>query len=175
MRVCAYVRVREGTQFVGHWRMADITGINELQVAFQQLGRTTGANIHRALARCGAFAMREAKDNAPKSATMKQLSATLKRKKRTSRKMMPGGLEKSIEYEILPGDAGCSVFVASNSFAAKYARRIHDEKGKTWRNRGPGTVAKGARADEKFIERAIKDNVDKYTAIFKDEIGKAKL
>ena len=152
--------------------MADITGINELQVAFQQLQRTTGANIHRALARCGLIAVREAKANAPRSPTNKILSATLKRKKRTSRKMMPGGLEKSIEYEILPGDAGCSVFVASNSFAAKYAKRIHDDKGRTWQKRGPGTVAKGARADEKFIERAIKDNVDKYAAIVEAALQK---
>ena len=155
--------------------MADVTGINELQSAFRQLQRTTGANVRRTLARCGLIAVREAKANAPRSPTNKTLSATLKRKKRTSRKMMPGGLEKSIEYEILPGDAGCSVFVASNSFAAKYAKRIHDDKGRTWQKRGPGTVAKGARADEKFIERAIKDNVDKYTAIFLDETKKAKL
>ena len=155
--------------------MADITGLAELERTLQNLRRVAPSACRVALQKCGAFAMREAKANAPKSATMKQLSATLKRKKRTSRKMMPGGLEKSIEYEILPGDAGCSVFVASNSFAAKYAKRIHDDKGRTWQKRGPGTVAKGARADEKFIERAIKDNVDKYTAIFLDETKKAKL
>lgn len=158
--------------------MADITGINELQVAFQQLQRTTGANIHRALARCGLIAVREAKANAPRSPTNKILSATFKRKKRTSRKMMPGGLEKSIFFEVKPygvKDYVASVFVPSNSFAAKYAKRIHDDKGRTWQKRGPGTEAKGARADEKFIERAIKDNVDKYTAIFLDETKKAKL
>lgn len=155
--------------------MAEITGINELQAAFRQLQRTTGANVRRALARCGLLAVREAKANAPRSPTNRILSATLKRKRRTSRKTMPGGLEKSIAYEVLPGNAGCSVFVASNSLAGKYARRIHDEKGKTWRNRGPGTVAKGARADEKFVERAIRDNLGKYTDIFRGEIRKVRL
>ena len=155
--------------------MADITGIETVNAALKNLQRTTGANVHRALARCGLIAQREAKANAPRSPTMKVYSATLKRKKRTARKMMPGGLEKSIEYEIQPGDSGVSVFVASNSFAGRYAKRIHDEKGSKWWTRGPGTVAKGSRADEKFIERAIKDNLDKFTAIFEDEIKKVKL
>ena len=153
--------------------MADITGIKELQAGLRQLSDATRGNIRRALARCGLIALREAKANAPRSPTNKILSATLKRKKRTSRKMMPGGLEKSIEYEVLPFE--CHVFVASNSFAAKYAKRIHDEKGVTWNKRGPGTVAKGPRADARFIFRAIIDNQDKFVRIFDSEIKKAKL
>lgn len=42
----------------------------------------------------------------------------------------------------------------------KYALRIHDEKGKAWRRRGPGTVAKGARADDKFILRTGAEGVE---------------
>lgn len=148
-----------------------IQGLAALQASLARLQQTTGANVRRAMARCGLIAVREAKANAPRSPTMKQLSATLKRKKRTSRRTYPSGLEKSIEYEVT--EQGCSVFVASNSPAGKYAKRIHDEKGKTWRNRGAGTIAKGARADEKFIERALKDNEGKFTAIINDEIGKA--
>ena len=70
-------------------------------------------------------------------------------------------------------ETGCSVFVASNSQAGRYARRIHDEKGVTWRNRGPGTIAKGARADEKFIERAIKDNVQKFRDFIEHHLNAA--
>ena len=109
--------------------------------------------------------------NAPRSPTNKILSKTLKRKKRTARRTLPGGLEKSIAYEA--DGRTCSVFVAANSFADKYAHRIHDEKGVTWRNRGPGTVAKGTRADEKFIARAVRDNVGKFRAILADELNKA--
>jgi len=156
--------------------MADITGIEDVEAALAELQRTTCANIQRALSRCGLIAKREAVANAPRSPTNKILSSTLKRKKRTTRRTMPGGLEKSIEYEIVTSgdDVSCSVFVASNSFAAKYAKRIHDEKGRTWHKRGAGTVAKGSRADEKFIERAIKDNSDSFTAIIEDEMRKAK-
>lgn len=151
--------------------MADITGLEAVTAELAKLRRVAPLAAKRAMSLCGMLAVREAKANAPRSPTMKQISATLKRKKRTSRKVLPGGLEKSIEYDA--DERRCSVFVASNSMAGKYAKRIHDEKGHSWRNRGAGTVAKGSRADEKFIERAIKDNVEKFTAIVKDELGKA--
>jgi hypothetical protein len=107
---------------------------------------------------------------------MAERSATLKRKKRTALRTTPGGLEKSIEYEV-KGDT-CSVFVAENAYCKtkkgfNYAKRIHDEKGKSWRNRGPGTIAKGSRADDKFVERAIRDNQDKFLDVFKSELRKA--
>lgn len=149
----------------------EITGLGDVNALLGALKSAAGQSALRALARCGLLAVREAKANAPRSPTQKILSATLKRKRRTGRKLTPGGLEKSIEYET--DGQTCSVFVAANSYAGRYAKRIHDEKGKTWRNRGPGTVAKGARADEKFIERAIRDNGRKFALIIEDELGKA--
>lgn len=162
--------------------MTDITGIDAVQNALKRLQDTIDANVRRGLARCGFIAAREAKDNAPCSPTMKKLSATLKRKKRTKDKKTPGGLEKSIFFEVNQNGTEVSVFVPYNALCVShskngrsfnYAKRIHDEKGKTWRNRGPGTIAKGARADEKFIDRAIRDNTGKFTDIFEDEISKA--
>lgn len=113
-----------------------------------------------------------AKRNAPRSPTKKQHSKTLKRKRITSRKgFFPGGLERSLAYEVLPnGDV--SVFVAKNSPAGAYAKRIHDEKGVTWHKRGAGTIAKGTQADEKFIERAVHEHVDEYGKILKREIDR---
>lgn len=64
----------------------------------------------------------------------------------------PGGLERSIQLET--GDDFADVYVASNAEAADYAVKMHDEKGVTWKHRGPGTQAKGPQADDKFIERA---------------------
>lgn len=64
----------------------------------------------------------------------------------------PGGLERSIQFEHDAEHA--AVFVASNAEAGAYAEIIHDKKGVKWHERGPGTQAKGERADEKFIERA---------------------
>ena len=154
--------------------MADNVHINGVSFVLGQLAHLPKAHnlvIARSLTRIGQRVRDEAKRNAPRSPTMAQLSATLKRKKRTARRTTTGGLEKSIEYEVKGGT--CSVFVASNSYAGKYAKRIHDEKGKSWRKRGPGTIAKGSRADDKFIERAIRDNQGKFLDVFKSELRKA--
>ena len=149
----------------------DIQGLDAVNAMIRNLSKVAPVASRRAMSRCGLIAVREAKANAPRSPTMKQHSATLKRKKRTARRMLPGGLEKSIEYEA--SETGCSVFVARNSQAGRYAKRIHDEKGVSWRNRGAGTIAKGSRADDKFIERAIRDNAQNFAHIVDDELRKA--
>ena len=114
--------------------------------------------------------MAEAKANAPRSPTKKLHSKTLKRKRITARRQFfPGGLEQSITYGVRPnGDV--LIYVAANSPAGAYARRIHDEKGKSWFKRGAGTIAKGQRADEKFIARAVNDNAEAWEAIYEQEI-----
>lgn len=145
-----------------------ISGLGEVRRALARLA-WLGGDVDRALVRCGRVAVREAKANAPRSPTNAVLSATLRRKRRTARRTFPGGLEKSIQSE-LAAHGRLSVFVASNAPAGRYARRIHDEKGRTWFKRGPGTVAKGSRADEKFVERAIRDNAGNFAKIIKSEI-----
>lgn len=64
------------------------------------------------------------------------------------------------------------IFVASNSEAGKYAKKMHDEKGLSWWNRGPGTEAKGPQADHKFILRAIEDGAEDSTRIVDSEMEK---
>lgn len=66
-----------------------------------------------------------------------------------------------------------TIFVATNSEAGKYAFRIHEQKGTAWKNRGPGTIAKGSQADDKFIVRAINDTRPQQIAILQDELKKA--
>ena len=151
-----------------------ITGFSELEKWIKGMGKVAGQVAAKGLVRCGYLAQREAVANAPRSPTKAEYSATLKRKKETSRKnFFPGGLEKSIMVDWDKAKMAVVICVRDNSYAAKYARKIHDEKGKTWRNRGPGTIAKGKRADEKFIERAIRENEDKFSAILADEFGNA--
>lgn len=67
----------------------------------------------------------------------------------------PGALQSSIKA--YADEHLAEIFVPLNSPAGSYAWKMHEEKGRTWKERGPGTVAKGAQADDKFIERAIKD------------------
>lgn len=109
--------------------------------------------------------MREAKKNAPVSPTVSQYNKTLVRKRRTRRRFVGGGLEKSISrsVEFSPkGQIEAHIFVPRNSAAGAYADYIHNKKNIKWFKRGIGTVAKGVRADEKFIERAVNDNWRKY-------------
>lgn len=152
--------------------MSTIKNLDELQAKLSRFPDLLRAANTRAGRRISLHCVREAKANAPRSPTKAQHSKTLKRKKITARKQFfPGGLEKSIAAGVYPnGDV--SVFVAKNSYAAAYARVIHDEKGVRWRKRGAGTVAKGPRADEKFIERAVNDNKDKYRRVYEQEINR---
>lgn len=164
--------------------MSGIIGMEDLERTLREVSRTVPHVLERGLTRIGLLAQSEAKAYAPRSPTNAQVSATLKRKRRTARKMFPGGLEKSIEWEIV-GSAptvGCSVFIAQNGYSKSrsgfnYAPKIHDERGKTWKNLGPGSIAKNTsgKVGEKFIQRAIEDNADKFVRILLDETRKANL
>lgn len=159
--------------------MSQVTGANEVAAAILALGRKSFEASQKALVRASNKAQRVAIDYAPRSPTQAQRRALNKTKRKGKRKAtattraMPGGLEKSIEKRVEGLNA--YVYVASNSPGGKYAARIHDGKGKSWRNRGPGTIAKGAKADDKFIERAITDEHQNIVKIIEDEHRKVSL
>lgn len=149
----------------------EIRGLAEIERRLKAAGRAASAVAERGLARCGAIALRDGVRMAPRSPTKAQYSATLKRKRRTDRKrFFPGGLEKSIETRTQGGV--CTVFVRRNSYAGKYAAKIHDERGVTWRNLGPGSIAKGGPVGEKFVERAILWNAPTFRKILEAELLK---
>jgi len=146
----------------------------------QQARDAAGRGVFRATTRVFGDAIK----NAPRSPTMAQAARatrktradTGKRKKATAfTRAKPGGLERSISMQVDKTKIEGSVFVALNSDGGKYAKRIHDEKGKTWRKRGPGTIAKGPRADHKFIKRALDDNENNIGAIMADEMRRVNL
>ena len=163
-----------------------IRGIEKVEGKIKGLHLGVRSAVEGAVKTCAIIAKDEAVKNAPVSPTQEQINNAMRlwkpvkgdanrltRKdrhgKRRYRKRgrkpdavraVPGGLRNSITAWA-EGLEAC-VFVPSNSPAGKYARRIHDEKGKAWHKRGIGTVAMGERADDKFIERAIGDNKDKF-------------
>lgn len=143
--------------------------------------------IRQALKDTAIVMHRDSKRNAPRSPTAAQARAERKakwiakhgntkgfakaqkaglarRQPNSHSRAMPGGLEHSIRWEMkgsgLSSDA--EIFVARNAEAGKYAKYIHDMKGIKWRKRGVGTVGKGERADDKYIERAVKANEGLY-------------
>lgn len=103
-----------------------------------------------------------------------QRQGKARRKANSHSRHAPGGLERSIQWEVRGKGLAMEgeVYVAANAEAGKYAKRIHDEKGKTWRRRGPGTVAKGARADDKFVSRAAEKAVREFPERLRKWLGR---
>lgn len=131
--------------------------------------------LGRLLTGLGLFLQRESRRNAPKSPTMTQITAKRKaiakskgkryvrrlksRKAGSHSRAKPGGLKDSISFGVNVGRGEVRIFVPSNSTAGKYAVRMHDERGVSWRYLGIGN--KGfPRQREKFIKRAVEDNID---------------
>ena len=158
--------------------------------------------LEQAMKGAGRQAHKDAKANAPRSPTAAQARAQRKsswvakhgagkasirafnkaqragkgrRKAGSHSRHAPGGLERSIEWEVRGKGFAmeAEIFVAANAEAGKYAKRIHDEKGKTWRKRGPGTVAKGARADDKYILRAVQQAAKDFPSLLRKRLGRA--
>lgn len=146
----------------------EIKGLDSVCAALNSLRNAAPNAARAAMHKCGERCKAQASLYAPRSPTKSQYNEGLKRKKRTQRKYVtPGNLEKSVACEY--DDSHASVFIASNGMCVSpkgynYAKKIHDERGKTWQKLGRGSQAKNARAQgkvgDKFIERAIRDNVD---------------
>lgn len=162
----------------------DIKGLQDILHGIDALTPQVRDALNRGVYRGTLKVWKEAALNAPRSpSSQQQARATRKTRRDTSGRLnpsattraKPGGLERSIAMSVNKDDLSGRVFVAANSEAGKYAGMIHDEKGESWHNRGYGTIAKGPRADEKFIERALKDNEDNVRRVIDHEIGKVKL
>ena len=135
------------------------------------------SGVDRACREIGKLVKRTATKYAPKAPTA-QVKQRVRKTRRQTRKSptatsgrTPGGLERSITFDADGNHV--DIYVPVNSEAGQYAAIIHDGKGSAWQRRGPGTVAKGPHADEKFIERAIADNEAVINRIIAHETGKA--
>lgn len=159
-----------------------LSGVEGILRELQQTGQQVEKQSARAMFRVGALVKDTAQQYAPispsssqlrgaQTGTKRQKAAGKKRRKASATsRAKPGSLQASIRFQ---SDAGkADIYVPSNSPAGKYAEKMHNEKGKSWFRRGIGTQAKGAQADHKFIERAIRDNESRIDAILKDDIGR---
>lgn len=141
----------------------EITGVDNLCRSLECLRTACPAAAREAMVVCGEHCKALAFRYAPRSPTMANHARHLKRNKTTTARKFPGNLEKSIECEY--DEKHASVFVAQNAHCVSrkgynYAKKIHDERGKSWQNLGPGSIAKGGKVGDKFILRAIQDSVD---------------
>lgn len=94
--------------------------------------------------------------------------------RRNPKYVTPGQLTNSIQMDAQKDRV--SIFVPSNSPGGAYAKKIHDERGKTWKNLGPASIAKGA--TDEFIFKAYDaeqklqgELVDALIAKFTESIG----
>ena len=152
-----------------------------MQKALSDLDKQTDRIMEDVLRRSAIQIHALARKYCPISPTMAQKKLarktridTRKRRKPTATtRAKPGGLARSIEWYAGPKYA--SVFVASNSEGGSYARKIHDERYKTWRKLGIGSRAKGPQAREKFIDRAAEDSQEKIHRIMQSALRKIQL
>ena len=160
-----------------------LSGVEGVIRDMQAAQRGVERDAERAMYRIGATVKDRAQEYAPISPTVSQLRGAqtgTKRQKAAGKKRRlasattrakPGSLQNSIRFTSTAAQA--DIFVPSNSPAGKYAKKIHDDKGTTWRNRGIGTQMKGAQADDKFIARAIKDSEREIEIILNDQLGRS--
>lgn len=132
-----------------------------------KLGAGQQAKVPGMIQEVGRFVHAEAVLRAPISPKQEQVilkKPTKTGKARfTTQKHNPGGLERSITLRFLDGGLAAMVFVPSTSEAGRYAGRMHDERGQSWQNLGPGSLAKPGSSTgavgEKYVVRAWTENV----------------
>jgi hypothetical protein len=158
---------------------ADRSGENAMQITvntqelqfmvtrLKLVGKNSEKNRVGMFRHIGLIVLKLAKNYSPMSMSKTQYVSTLKGRigkggkrlpKKTKRRVFSrGSLKESIQMEFNSEQA--SIYVPSNSKAGKYAEKMHDEKGKTWRNL---SIGKQPQSTDKYIEKAAKDSEKEY-------------
>ena len=118
----------------------DVQGVNGAIDTIGKLQSHIETGVQRGLTSTGFLVQRESRKNAP---------------------YRDGYLERAIDFNT--GKDFVDIFVPVNSYAGKYAKRMHDSE----YNLGEKSRAKGSRAGRLYIKRAIDDNRDKIVNEFK--------
>ena len=100
-------------------------------------------DIQGGLLKIGILAQKESRMNAPR---------------------LQGYLERSIQFKVQTGQV--MIYVASNSPAGQYAMPMHENEYK----KGSKTMMKGARAGNRYIERAINDNMNNFKKLLEPKL-----
>lgn len=161
----------------------DLKGTAELIKSLLMVSTKARAAVNNALTFAGGKVRTVAQSYCPISPTQAQNFRLRKTKKKVQRKATattrakPGGLRRSIDFEVNKPAMTASIFVASNSEGGKYAKKIHDQRGISWNNLGPGSIAanKSGSVGEKFIERAIADKKEEVRSYMEAKLRKVGL
>jgi len=131
------------------------TDFKRLDRSLKKLGNADSAKA-RAMKRISRTVEATSKQYAPISPNKAQYESTLVGGKSEQSTFNHGNLTRSITSKSDKDKA--VIFVPENSRAGRYAKIIHDGKGKTWKKRGVGTIAKGKQADAKYLDRAAENH-----------------
>ena len=139
----------------------DASQLRKLNLSILVAGKDYKKSQKRLLKKIGGYVLGLAKKYCPESPTRSQYASMNKGGKtsRSATSITTGALRDSIRSDV--GKDYVSINVPANSQGGPYAEKMHDEKRKTWRNRGLRTKEKGSKADEKFIYRAAEDSEKK--------------
>ena len=129
----------------------------QLRRLMKKIARVSKQNprlIKVMLSKIGAIVQGTAVKYAPRSKTKTEYVQTLKggKTKRKTSSFTSTNLKKSITLELKKDSV--EIGVPSNSPAGKYAEKMHDEKGKSWRQLGNQNDGK---ATDKYIFKAFLD------------------
>lgn len=130
----------------------------ELQSFVKQLGRAgqkNPANIKKMLEKVGVIVKGKSVTYAPRSMTKSQYVSTLKGKKtkRKTSSFHPGQLKGSVTME--ESKNRVDIGVPSNIPAGKYAEKMHDDRGGSWKNLNKFNDPE---ATDKYIYKAYEDS-----------------
>ena len=129
-------------------------------------GKNTPANIKKMLKKVGVIVQGKARTYAPRSMTKSQYVSTLKggKTKQAASKFHPGQLKKSITAEQSKNKV--EIGVPSNAPAGKYAEKMHDDRGRSWKELNKFNDPD---ATDKYIYKAYDDsegNIEKALDAF---------
>lgn len=130
-------------------------------------GKRNPSSIKKMLNIIGVIVKGTAVKYAPRSMTKSEYTSTLVNGKTKRKVFTSGSLKSSITSEVFADRV--EIGVPSNSKAGAYAEKIHDEKGKTWKNIG---WQNDSNATDKYIEKAEKDESAKYMKAVDDYVDK---
>ena len=171
----------------------EVKGLDELAIGLGHMPKQVHDAVQKGLFNAAKIIKDEAVNNTPRSPTRqdyvreRQAVASAKgkwfkprpntRKATAFSRQNPGGLRRSITAQVWESNEA-SIFVAANAEGGAYAERIHDERGKSWHNLGPGSRAlagKGFEVGDKFIERAVRNNEGLVERKVQEQLSKVTL
>ena len=140
--------------------MADVTiddrELKKLMLKISRKSKGSKRAIKKMLSIIGSIVHGKAKAYAPRSATKAEYASTLKggKTKRKASSFTTGNLKNSITTEVKSDRV--EIGVPSNAKGThKYAEKMHDEKGKSWKKLGKHNDGK---ATDKYIFKAYIDS-----------------